>query len=76
MTPRDIDESAKQAGVSKKIAWTLFDDLTDSLEEVWDSALSEVIDQCSSEKVINDLEATSKIIWADVQKRLKLKRAT
>lgn len=76
VTPRDIDESAKQAGVSKKIAWTLFDDLTDSLEEVWDSALSEVIDQCSSEKVINDLEATSKIIWADVQKRLKLKRAT
>ena len=74
ITTRDIECSAKQAGIPSKLAWGLFDDLVDSFKGEWNSALNDLAEQCRCKKTIDDLEITSNLIWEDSQKRLNLRR--
>ena len=68
----DIKDSAQQAGIPFRIARSLFDELVETIKEASNTALEELLVQCTKQETAADLEKTAEIIMEDMKQRISI----
>lgn len=72
VTMEDIKDSAQQAGIPFRIARSLFDELVETIKEASNTALEELLAQCTKQETAADLEKTAEIIMEDMKQRISI----